>query len=165
MNFTNVAYDAILFIYDPPAEWANVTDCGEFPCTAPFNTVFNFIAATFAVTDGSTALPSFWTEGSTEKYKFQVVADAPNVPEHYTTSTCEKVENWNAWFCPPVNQTSKTKIGMLQFESLDGDTEDRSVQPVIISTEDGFENKLNSMMDHEWDGFYTGQHRLSRFNS
>jgi hypothetical protein len=24
-------------------------------------------------------------------------------------------------------------------------------------------NKLNSMMDHTWDGFYTGQKRLSRF--
>lgn len=53
---------------------------------------------------------------------------------------------------------------MLQFESLDGDTEDRSVQPVIITSEEtGYSNTLNSMMDHEWDGFYTGQHRLSRF--
>jgi len=25
------------------------------------------------------------------------------------------------------------------------------------------ENKLNSYMDHMWDGFYTGQNRLSRF--
>lgn len=24
-------------------------------------------------------------------------------------------------------------------------------------------NKLNSMMDHVWDGFYSGQKRLSRF--
>jgi len=24
-------------------------------------------------------------------------------------------------------------------------------------------NKLNSMMDHVWDGFYTGQKHLSRF--
>lgn len=27
----------------------------------------------------------------------------------------------------------------------------------------GFNNTLNSMMDHVWDGFYTGQLRLSRF--
>jgi len=26
-------------------------------------------------------------------------------------------------------------------------------------------NKLNSYMDHMWDGFYTGQVRLSRFPS
>lgn len=29
--------------------------------------------------------------------------------------------------------------------------------------ENGYENVLNSMMDHTWDGFYTGQKRLSRF--
>ena len=27
----------------------------------------------------------------------------------------------------------------------------------------GFNNTLNSMMDHVWDGFYTGQIRFSRF--
>lgn len=26
-------------------------------------------------------------------------------------------------------------------------------------------NKLNAFMDHVWDGFYTGQVRMSRFNS
>ena len=164
MHFTNVAYNALAFIYDPPAGWANVTDCGDFPCTAPYNLILNFNAAEFAVTDGTTALPSFWTEGSTNNYKFQIVADAPNVVEHYTTE-CTKNEEWNAWFCPPTTQSSKPQIDMLQFESLDKDTEDRSVQPVIITNDDGYENKLNSMMDHEWDGFYTGQHRLSRFNA
>jgi len=39
----------------------------------------------------------------------------------------------------------------------DDDWEDRSVQPVYITSEEtGFSNKLNSMMDHVWDGFYTG---------
>lgn len=48
-------------------------------------------------------------------------------------------------------------ISNLLFESLDGDTEDRSVQPVNIENEDtGSRNKLNSFMDHVWDGFYTG---------
>jgi hypothetical protein len=27
------------------------------------------------------------------------------------------------------------------------------------------ENKLNAMMDHVWDGFYTGQKRMQRFPS
>ena len=52
------------------------------------------------------------------------------------------------------------------FESLDGDTWDRSVQPIYITDDDIdnlYANKLNSMMDHVWDGFYTGQTRLSRF--
>ena len=46
---------------------------------------------------------------------------------------------------------------MLTFESLDDDRMDRSIQPIfIISEELGFNNTLNSMMDHVWDGFYTG---------
>lgn len=38
------------------------------------------------------------------------------------------------------------------------------MQPIIF-TEEGTEeyNKVNSYMDHVWDGFYTGQVRLSRF--
>lgn len=50
------------------------------------------------------------------------------------------------------------------FESLDEDKWDRSVQPVYLTnTETGARNKINSYMDHVWDGFYTGQVRLSRF--
>jgi flagellar basal body-associated protein FliL len=32
-----------------------------------------------------------------------------------------------------------------------------------LNEETGFNNTLNSMMDHMWDGFYTGQVRMSRF--
>lgn len=53
---------------------------------------------------------------------------------------------------------------MLVFESLDPDTMDRSIQPInILNEETGFNNTVNSYMDHVWDGFYTGQLRLSRF--
>lgn len=53
------------------------------------------------------------------------------------------------------------------FESEDDDKWDRSMQPIYIRrnyTEGKtMSNKLNSFMDHVWDGFYTGQVRLSRF--
>lgn len=50
------------------------------------------------------------------------------------------------------------------FESQDDDKFDRSIQPIFIHNEEiGFNNTLNSMMDHVWDGFYTGQIRASRF--
>lgn len=82
-------------------------------------------------------------------------ADA-NVAGKY--SGCDLRENWNAHFC------RNRQIGLLLFESLDSDTYDRSIQPVdIVNEERGFKNTLNSMMDHVWDGFYTGQLRLSRF--
>jgi len=46
----------------------------------------------------------------------------------------------------------------------DSDQEDRSVQPVYVTCQEtGYTNKLNSMMDHMWDGFYTGQKRKSMF--
>ena len=66
-------------------------------------------------------------------------------------SRCETVSPWNAAHCLNSN------LGVLLFESLDGDTEDRSVQPITITgMTKGYENKLNSFMDHVWDGFYTG---------
>lgn len=46
---------------------------------------------------------------------------------------------------------------MIVFENLDDDKMDRTFSPINILNEDiGFNNTLNSMMDHVWDGFYTG---------
>lgn len=51
----------------------------------------------------------------------------------------------------------------MEFESLDGDTLTRSVEPIIITSANGYSNTLNKFMDHGWDGFYTSQKRLGRF--
>jgi hypothetical protein len=70
---------------------------------------------------------------------------------------------WNMFLCTGDNWKS---LGVLVFESLDSDTWDRSVQPVeiVMNEKDStYNNMLNSAMDHIWDGFYTGQTRLSRF--
>ena len=65
---------------------------------------------------------------------------------------------WSAAWCNNRN------LGLLLFESLDADNEDRTIQPVHLTNEvTNYHNKVNSMMDHMWDGFYTGQKRLSRF--
>ena len=40
--FTDVEDAAFAYIYDPPESWANISDCGEWPCTAPSNAVFTF---------------------------------------------------------------------------------------------------------------------------
>lgn len=34
---------------------------------------------------------------------------------------------------------------------------------MVTNRETGYTNKINSMMDHVWDGFYSGQLRMSRF--
>ena len=41
---------------------------------------------------------------------------------------------------------------------------DRSVVPInVVNAEKSYNNKLNSMMDHVWESFYTGQIRKSMF--
>jgi hypothetical protein len=66
----------------------------------------------------------------------------------------------NAYICLPASQSSPFNVGLFEFESLDGDRESRSVQPVVITNPDGYSNTLNAFMDHAWDGFYTSQKRL-----
>jgi len=64
----------------------------------------------------------------------------------------------NAWIC------DNPDLGVLLFESNDIDTEDRNVAPIYVKQMGSkMNNKINSMMDHMWDGFYTGQIHLSRF--
>ena len=88
--------------------------------------------------------------------QFQIVSDKESAVNAY--NNCELKPDWSAAFCTNRN------LGVLLFESLDADRLDRSVQPVILSNEEtGYENRINSFMDHGWDGFYTSQKRLSRF--
>lgn len=94
-------------------------------------------------------------------YDFQLVSDFQTAVSSYPN--CQINTIWNAWFCADPYQVDVPQVGTLVFESLDEDTEDRSVQPVVITNADGYKNVINSMMDHTWDGFYTGQKRLSRF--
>ena len=64
---------------------------------------------------------------------------------------CKKEEEMNAWIC------HKEHLAVMMFENNDDDKEDRTFSPIYLSvngTKMG--NKLNSMMDHMWDGFYTG---------
>jgi len=46
-KFINVEGDALGYIMDPSPGWANVKDCGNFPCTAPWNVLFSFKKNTF----------------------------------------------------------------------------------------------------------------------
>lgn len=79
---------------------------------------------------------------------FQIVSDVERAVNAY--SGCELKPAWSAGWCNNRN------MGVLLFESLDSDTEDRSSQPVTLTNEvTGYHNRVNSFMDHGWDGFYT----------
>lgn len=131
----------------PSASWANNDDCGFFPCTAPYNVFVDF---------QDTAFSGSYFPGSAPN--FQAIPDTPETSEFI--QDCEYVQKWKGYFC------KNDYLGQLLFESLDADTMDRTISPIYITNSDtGFNNTLNSMMDHVWDGFYTGQLRLSRFPS
>jgi len=130
----------------PPAAWINKDDCGSWACTAPNNTLLTFDNAKFSGIQFSGATSDF-----------QIIPNTPGASE--TFNNCKFKERWNGWLC------KNGLMGQLIFESLDADTEDRAIQPIYLTNEEfGYNNPLNSMMDHMWDGFYTGQVRLSRFN-
>ena len=82
-------------MYNPPWGWANVADCGNFPCTGPHQSIFNFYDAVFEATDGTTALPSFWQAGTTKK-TFQIVANNKEAAVSFPNSRFVPI--WNAWF-------------------------------------------------------------------
>jgi hypothetical protein len=151
-NFHNVANDAVAQLEDPNPAWANIDDCGMWPCTAPDNAVLKFIGAKAT----GTSAPSITGITSSVGTTFQIIPNNPEAANFITQ--CTAVSAWNGYLC------YNPKIGQIMFESLDDDKEDRTVSPInILGEGSSFNNTLNSFMDHCWDGHYTCQKRLSRF--
>jgi hypothetical protein len=148
-EFINVDDRAFGYFYDPPAKWANVKDCGEFPCSAPFNVLMQMKQTKFTGIQ-----PTFG--GGVDIDNFQLIADNPGFAPY--VPNCERREDNNMYIC------QQDDLGMLVWESLDADNRDRGMQPIHIAMEGTeMDNKVNAMMDHVWDGFYAGQVRESRF--
>lgn len=135
------------YFFEPPQKWANLADCGDYPCTGPKNTLFSFKnikGLSWKDLDGD--LPDFtlipWVKGYTD-----------NFPD------CTKVDSINGHRC------TNNDLGILVWESQDPDSIDRSIQPIYINynQDETKQNKLNSYMDHNCDSFYNSQQRISRF--
>lgn len=148
ITFRNVENKGMVYMWDPNPKWANKKDCGEFPCTAPKNTVYSFKGTKVE----GPAKPTL--NGLAD---FQIVPDVKGYTSKFPT--CKLVSDWNAYQC------NTEGLGILLFESEDPDKFDRSLQPVYLefNGDATARNKLNSYMDHVWDGFYAGQIRRSRF--
>jgi hypothetical protein len=128
------------FFFNPPESWANLADCGDYPCTGPKNTIFSFKNIKWTGSPGAeqaNALNDFslipWVKGYTDKF-----------PD------CTKMDSINGHIC------TNNDIGILVWESQDPDSIDRSIQPVYINynEDETIQNKLNSYMDHNCDSFY-----------
>jgi len=112
--FDDVANDAVVYLPDPPKGWANISDCGKFPCTAPQNVVMQFSK----VTCTGTKQPAFCSINK----DFTIVSKRRGDSKAY--DQCVLNKKWNGYLCTTADAL---KIGQLIFESLDGDTWDRSV--------------------------------------
>jgi len=118
-RFVNCAKESLGYLKDPNPKWANVKDCGNFPCTAPWNVVFRF-------------LNTSWEGGSiTESNETQYAADFQIIPNNPGFSPaqdkCRLNKDLNGYYCEDDN------LGVLIFESRDEDWMDRSMQPIYVS--------------------------------
>lgn len=147
IRMTNVAHEAVAFIQDPNPGWANDSDCVEFTCTGMYNIVIYMEGVTLSGTTTPFVPPNF-----------SIVADNKESTSVQVIAGCTKESQWNSWLC------NNRDVGVMLFDNRDADRMDRAVHPVWIQNEEsGFNNRLNSFMDHCWDGFYTCQKRESRF--
>ena len=138
----------LLYLTDPDPEQVSLKQCGDFECTGQENVLFEFQGTI--------------TQQNNQEFKhpdtpFTVVSNN----ELIVDDSCTLNSDWNAYIC------TSTNWGLLEFESQDQDKYDRSIQPVMVTSEDlkGFNNKLNSFMQRASAGFYVDQRRLSRFGS
>jgi hypothetical protein len=129
--FNNVADDAVAYLFDPPQGWANIKDCGEFPCTAPHNAVIKMSGVTKTGDVKPTSLPDATT--------MQILPNNPDTSQYIIN--CTAVTAWNGFICENIN------IAQLMLESLDSDKEDRTFSPVYIMGKDSsFNSTLSKVL-------------------
>jgi hypothetical protein len=109
----NVSPDAMAYIMAPNPKWANLKDCGAFPCTGPLNILFSFIDTKY-------------NKGSVMNHgkDFQIISNNTGLSPYL--DSCEPYRKWNAYLC------KSNSLGIMLFESLDPDKVDRGMQPVYI---------------------------------
>lgn len=58
-TFVDVQDGAMVYLLDPPKGWANLADCGDFPCTGPKNVLVSFQGSKFEGTKPRMSKPDF----------------------------------------------------------------------------------------------------------
>jgi hypothetical protein len=122
IKFVNVEADALVWIEDPNPGWANPTDCGDWPCTAPENVILKFTGTEYDSSD--------LTEDDklSEDSEFQIVSDNESAADAFPD--CTVMTDWSAYRCTAA--ANQSKLGVLVLESLDADKEDREAAPLIV---------------------------------
>lgn len=78
---------------DPPLAWANLDDCGTFPCTAPLNALLNFRRTSFVYTPGVVQEPVFAKINS----DFQLLGNNSKAVGGF--QNCKYYSTWNGHYC------------------------------------------------------------------
>jgi hypothetical protein len=137
VKLVNTDIDSIAYIDDPDQGNIGVDDCGNWPCTGIRNLLIKATDSTLLGKPG---------------------VIIPNNPLLTKTKSCKLSTNGNSYQCDDLHW------GQVVFESQDVDKTARIFSPINLTASDSFRNDLNTMMDHTWNGFYTGLVRLSRFS-
>jgi hypothetical protein len=104
---SNIGAKSLAYLRAPPTGWANPTDCGDFPCTAPKNIIVKDLDGTLI----------------DEEFPGVLIYNNPGIAD---STMCTVHADWNAYKC--VYKTSVDRhYAHLVFESNDGDTLDRSI--------------------------------------
>jgi hypothetical protein len=101
-KFVDVREQAMAYIMHPDPGWANINDCGDFPCTAPLNAIIDFSGSTF---EG--------TKPTWQAKDFQIIANNSGFAPYI--EGCKPYSGMNAYLC------KAEKLGVLLFESMDED--------------------------------------------
>jgi hypothetical protein len=110
-KFTDV--HSVAYVAEPNPEWANLMDCGDYPCTAPSNILYSFKRSTFS------GYKPNWAAS-----EFQIIANNSGFAPYI--EGCKPQPIMNAYVC------YSDKMGVLLFESEDADNMDRSMQPIYV---------------------------------
>ena len=97
---------------DPDPFWANLNDCGDFPCTGLYNLLIEMKSTTYTGTPNA---------ASSMSADYQVTSNNKESTSVQSVTGCTENTDWNAYLC------ANDDLGVLLFESQDTDRMDRSM--------------------------------------
>jgi hypothetical protein len=186
--WSNVPLDSKFFIHKPIAAWIALDDCVTMDCDGPKHMLLIDKDGTLTGAGAGSTIIAKAEYFAAESYGWKPPGTVPGkssngAPQKLLTTWqgvsraqedvikrygvpregCTDRAEWNAWLCPA---STGLKHRRLVIESMDGDTEERSLVPVALTdVQKGTTDLMNGGQDHGWCFGYTCLKRLSAFHS
>ena len=84
-EFHDVHPDAYAKFMDPPIGWASISDCGNFPCTAPLNAALYLTGSKIFKSENTFPEPWFAPSLLTSTFSFQMMGNNSKVADGFPT--------------------------------------------------------------------------------